>query len=87
MNINETTNFNGNITLKDSNGADTIVAYLTANVNADNQNYNVNVNVTNKALMTATATNTAGETAQAQYTAFETAAKNRAKELGYVIFA
>lgn len=85
MNINETTNMNANITLKDSNGADVVVAYLSSSVG---DNINININVSNKTLLnTANATNVAGETAETQYTTFETAVKARAKELGYTIFA
>lgn len=85
MNINETTNMNANITLKDSNGADVVVAYLSASVG---DNISININVSNKTLLNAAnATNAAGETAETQYAAFETAVKARAKELGYTIFA
>ncbi|MDP4144483.1 MAG: hypothetical protein Q8936_08385 [Bacillota bacterium] len=87
MNINETTSMNASITLKDNNGSDTVVATLNANLDAGTANLNIYVNVTNKSLMTVTATNTAGETAQVQYSQFESAVKNRAKESGYVIFA
>lgn len=88
MNINETTSMNTNITLKDANGNDTVVAYLTASIDGTNQNFNINMNVSNKTLLdTASATNVAGETVQTQYTEFETAVKSRAKELGFTIFA
>ena len=88
MIINETSNFNGNITLKDSNGNDTIVAYLTASLDASTMNYNINLNVTNKTLLiTSGATNIAGETVATQYSDFETTVKTAAKNLGYVIFA
>jgi len=87
MMINETVNLNGNVTLKDANGVDVIVAYLATNLDASTENFNINMNVTNKTLIdTASATNVAGETVQAQYTEFETAVKTKAKGLGYVIF-
>lgn len=81
MNINETTSFNASITEKDANNNDVQVAYLNATLNGENQAFNINVNVTNKTLLVANAADV-----QTQYSAFETAVKNRAKELGYVIF-
>lgn len=88
MMINQSTNLSGNITLKDSTGADTIVAYLTATLDKNSQNLNMNANVVNETLLdTANAENVAGETASAQYAEFETAVKTQAKDLGYVIFA
>ncbi|WP_297428874.1 hypothetical protein [Clostridium sp.] len=88
MNINQSNNFNANITLKDSTGVDSVVGYLTAALDANSMNYNINLSVSNKTLLTtASATNIAGETAQQQYTEFETAVKTAAKNLGYVIFA
>ena len=81
MNINETTSFNTSITEKDANNNDVQVAYLNATLNGENQAFNINVNVTNKTLLVANAADV-----QTQYSAFETAVKNRAKELGYVIF-
>lgn len=80
--INETTNFNGNITVKDANGAESVVAYLNAALDEQNQNFNINMNVTDKAAILANA-----EGVKAQYAEFETTVKNRAKELGYIIFA
>jgi hypothetical protein len=48
----------------------------------------VSVNITNKVLLqTEGAANTAGETPVQQYTDFETAVKNKAKDLGFAIFA
>ena len=88
MNINETSNFSANITLKDTNNADTVVAYLTASLDGSTNNMNINMNVTNKVLLcTADATNVAGETVTVQYTDFQTLVTARAKELGYTIFA
>ena len=88
MNINETTNFTGQINAKDSNGVDTQVVYLNATLDTSTNNFNIiaSVNPTNKALLTNTATDVAGETLSEQYTAFETQVKTKAKSLGYVIF-
>ena len=88
MNINETTNFTGQINVKDSSGVDTQVVYLNSTLDTTTNNFNLSatINPTTKALATNTATNVAGETIQQQYTAFETGVKTRAKELGYVIF-
>jgi hypothetical protein len=80
MNINETTTLSVNITAKDANNNDTIVAYLNANLSG-NMNFNINMNVQNAALVTANAT-----TVKAQYDEFVTKVKARAAELGYVIF-
>lgn len=79
--VNETTSFNGNITVKDSNGTDTMVAYLSATLDEKNENLNINMNVTNKELLNANAAD-----AKSQYDEFETAVKSRAKDLGYVVF-
>lgn len=87
MNINEVTSFNAQILVKDVNGNDTVVAYLSANLDAGLGNYSINMSTQNKALMTDTATNVAGETVQAQYAAFAKQIEARAKELGYAIFA
>lgn len=88
MNINETVNLNGNITVKDANNNDTVVANLSvSSLDASNMNLSINVNTYNKALLTAEgAVNSAGETVSDQYTQFETAVKTKAKSLGYVIF-
>ena len=87
MNINEITSFNAQILVKDSNNNDVVVAYLSANLDAGLGNYSINMSTQNKALMTSTATNVAGETVQAQYAAFAAQIETRAKELGYAIFA
>lgn len=88
MEIKETINLNGNITVKDTNNVDTIVAYLNASVDGSNMNSNISANITNKALLqTEGATNVAGETPTQQYAEFETAVKNKAKDLGFTIFA
>lgn len=88
MMINETVNLNGNITLKDVNGTDVIVAYVTSSLDASTENFNINMNITNKVLLdTTSAVNVAGESVKAQYAEFETAVTARAKELGYEIFA
>ena len=87
MMINQTTNLSGNITLKDSTGVDTIVAYLTATLDKNSQNLNISANVVNETLLdTANAENVAGETVAQQYSTFEAAVKTKAKSLGYVIF-
>ena len=88
MNINEITSFNAQIMVKDSNGNNTVVAYLSANLDAGLGNYSINVNTQNKSLLNAEgAVNVAGETVQAQYAAFVSQIETRAKELGYAIFA
>lgn len=88
MDIKETISLNGNVTIKDANGADVIAAYLSASINGDNMNSNITTNITNKALLqTEGAANTAGQTPAQQYTEFETAVKNKAKDLGFTIFA
>ncbi|MDT8715433.1 hypothetical protein IAI10_02020 [Clostridium sp. 19966] len=81
MNISEVTTLNGNITVKDANGNPVQVGYLSATLNTDSQAFNINMSVQNKDLLTANAADV-----QSQYSAFETAVKSRAKELGYVIF-
>lgn len=88
MDINEIANLNGTITLKDANGTDTQVAYLSASIGGESQIFNISMNIQNKTLLNSNgAANTSGETAQQQYTEFETAVKGRAKELGFSIFA
>ena len=88
MMINEIVNLNGNVTLKDASGVDVVVAYLSTNLDASTENFNINMNVTNKVLLdTTSAVNVAGESAEVQYSQFETAVKAKAKELGYAIFA
>lgn len=88
MMINKTTSMNASITLKDTNGNDTVVAYLTTSIDGSNQNFNINMNCSNKTLLTSVgATNVAGETAQVQYSQFEAAVIETSKELGFTIFA
>lgn len=82
MIINESTNFGASITEKDSNGTDTQVAYLSANLNGSNQSLSINVNIINKDLMSANAADV-----QIQYNDFIAEVKSRAKELGFTIFA
>jgi hypothetical protein len=79
--INETTNFNTPVTVKDTNNNDVQVAYLNATLDTNNQNFNINMSVTNKALVTANAA-----AVKQQYNDFMTAVTTRATELGYVIF-
>ena len=79
--INETTNFNTPITVKDTNSNDVQVAYLNATLDTNNQNFNISMNVTNKGLVSAN-----DDVVKQQYTDFMTAVQTRAKELGYVIF-
>jgi len=87
MNIKETVNMNGNITIKQTNAtnnqsSDVICAYLSASIDTGSNNINISINIQNKELLDAN-----GSEAQAQYTDFETTIKNRAKELGFTIFA
>lgn len=79
--INETTNFNTPITVKDANSNDVQVAYLNATLDTNNQNITTSMSVINKALVIANA-----DVVKQQYTDFMTAVQIRAKELGYVIF-
>ena len=79
--INETTNFNSSITVKDASNNDVQVAYLNATLDTNNKNFNISMNVTNKALLDANAA-----LVKQQYTDFKTAVTTRATELGYVIF-
>lgn len=81
MNINENVNFNGQVMIKDSNGVDTTVMYLNANLDTANMNISITANTSNKALASANA-----EEVKKQYAEFETAVKTRATELGYLIF-
>lgn len=81
MNINETTNFNSAVTVKDANNMDVQLAYLNATLDTGNQNFNISMSTTNKALITANAS-----VVKAQYDEFMVAVKSRAIELGYVIF-
>lgn len=89
MTINQTVNMTGNIAVKDQNGNDANVASLVANnLDSNTQNLRIEINVYNKTLLIADgATNKAGETPAQQYTEFETAVKEKAKELGYAMFA
>lgn len=80
--INETTNLNTPVTVKDANGNDVQVAYLNATLDTGNQNFNINMSVTNKALVSINA-----DAVKQQYTDFTIAVQTRAKSLGYVIFA
>lgn len=81
MNINENVSFNAQIMVKDTNGVDTPVMYLAATLDTANMNININCSTANKALVTANAA-----AIKAQYAEFEAAVKQRAIELGYVIF-
>lgn len=88
MNINETVNLSANITVKDANGNEVTAASLNVNnLDANTMNLSINVNTYNKALLTKEGVaNIAGETVAQQYREFETAVKEKAKSLGYVIF-
>lgn len=88
MDINETVSLKANITVKDQNNNDTVVAALSVNsLDSVNMNLGINVNTYNKALLNQEgATNVAGETVAQQYEQFETAVKTKARSLGYVIF-
>lgn len=79
--INETMNFNSQVTVKDANGNDVQAAYLNATLDAGNQNINIVMSVTNKDLVVANAVYV-----KHQYDDFMTTVAARAKELGYVIF-
>lgn len=78
--INETTNLNTNVTIKDTNNVDTVVMYLGATLDSGNMNLNISVNTTNKVLAKANAVDV-----KAQYDEFVAVVAVRAKELGYVI--
>lgn len=79
--INETTNFNTPVTVKDENNVDTQVAYLNATLDTGNQNINISMSVVNKPLLATKAADV-----KIQYDEFIAAVKARATELGYVIF-
>ena len=79
--INETTNFNSAVIVKDTNNNDIQVAYLNATLDTNNQNFTISMSVTNKALVTANAA-----IIKQQYTDFETEVKARAVQFSYVIF-
>jgi len=79
--INETTNLNAQVTVKDANGNEVQVAYLNATLDTGNQNFNIVMSTTNKALVIANAV-----AVKAQYDEFMSAVSARATELGYVIF-
>ena len=79
--VNETTNLNTNVTVKDVNGIDTVVMYLGATLDNGNMNLNISANTMNKVMAEANAVEV-----KAQYVAFEAAVKARAIELGYLIF-
>ena len=88
MKVNEVTSFNAQITVKDTNGNDTVVAYLSGNLDAGQGTFSINVTPQNKTLLnTNGAVNTAGESVAAQFSTFKTEVEARAKELGYAIFA
>jgi len=87
MNIKETVNMNGNITIKQTDTTtnqttDVICAYLSASIDTGSNNISISINIQNKDLLDANSAD-----AQAQYTDFETAVKSRVKELGFTIFA
>lgn len=79
--INETTNFNSQVMVQDSNGVDTAVMYLNATLDNGNMNVSINCQTTNKVLATANAV-----AVKEQYDAFMLAVITRATEMGYVIF-
>jgi len=81
MNINENVNFNAHIVGRDSNNIDTIAMYLAATIDTANMNISITCNTVNKAIVISDA-----ENVKAQYEEFEALVKERAKELGYVIF-
>lgn len=79
--INETTNFNSQVMVQDSNGVDTAVMYLNATLDNGNMNVSISASTTNKTLAAANAV-----TVKAQYDEFMAAVMSRAAEMGYVIF-
>ena len=79
--INETTNLSVNITVKDANENDITVMYLNVTLDGANNNLSMSCNTTNKPLATANAA-----AVKAQYDEFMLVVKDRALELGYVIF-
>lgn len=81
MNINENTTFNAPVIVKDANGNDVTVMNLYAALDKSNMNLNTVVTTINKALAAENAVEV-----KAQYEQFMSAVKNRATELGYVIF-
>lgn len=75
-------NCNAKLTVTNTDGKDQIVGYLNANIDAANLNLNISTSISDADLANA---NTAS--VQAQYTSFETAVKERSKEiLGYAVF-
>lgn len=81
MLINETTSFSASVMVKDASNIDTIVMYLSSNLDASTMNININANTVNKTLLLANAID-----AKAQYNEFKLRVQTRAIELGYVIF-
>ena len=79
--INESTNMNTQVTVKDTNGADVQVAYLSATLDTGNQNINIVMSTTNKELVLANA-----KSVKKQYEEFMASVSARAKESGFVIF-
>jgi len=79
--INITTNITAIVTGKAENGVDVQVAFLNANLDTTSQNVNVSMTVSNMTLLQSNAV-----TVKTQYEAFQAAVKDRAIELGFVIY-
>ena len=79
--INESTNMNTQVTVKDTNGVDVQVAYLNATLDTGNQNINIVMSTINKELVLANA-----KFVKKQYEEFMASVSARAKESGFVIF-
>jgi len=87
VDIKETVNLNGNITIKDATGNDVVAAYINASIDGSNLSGNVSINVRDKALLQGdNLVNSAGETPAQQYEEFAQLMKNKAIELGFNIF-
>lgn len=81
MRVNENINFNGQVIVKDANGVDIQVMYLSATLDSANMSVNINATTSNKELVAANA-----DSVKAQYAEFETTVKTKATALGFVIF-
>lgn len=78
--INETMNFNSQVTVKNANGNDIQVAFLSANLDTGSQNFNISMNVTNKDLVIANK-----KLVKAQFEEFMKSVTSRATALGFTI--
>lgn len=80
-NINENVNINGSVVIKNENGMEQQIMYMSCSLNADTFASNINVSVDNKELYKAHAAEIKEE-----YTKFKKLVDDRATALGYVIF-